>query len=117
MIGSLVGSGQCVALVRECAGLPPTSSWRRGAWVRDTKLEPGTCIATFDPDGRYGNHTDGRSHACILVEELHDGLRVVDQWYKQYKPQHVHERVIRFKGGNIPHADDGDAYYTIEVIG
>jgi len=26
---------------------------------------PGTAIATIDDDGRYGNHTDGRSHAAF----------------------------------------------------
>ena len=46
-------------------------------------LRPGTAIATFDPDGRYGNHTDGRSHAAIYLGQDATGIRVIDQWVRR----------------------------------
>lgn len=109
-IGKVVGDGHCVAFVREVCGLPQTSHWRRGGAALEA--QPGTPVATFDADGRYGNHTDGRSHAAILLEGTDYGLRVIDQW----KGQPVHERLIRFKDGQGPAADDADRYAVIEVV-
>ena len=110
-LGIPVGSGHCVALVRECAGLPPTVTWRRGDPVRGSDCAPGTVIATFDGDSSYGNHVDGRSHAAILLAAREDGLLVVDQWLGQP----VHERVIRFRNGAGDAANDGDRFYIVEV--
>lgn len=110
-MGKVLGNGHCVALVRECAGLPPTAAWRRGVPVRGSDCAPGTVIATFDPDGRYGDHTDGRSHAAILISENSDGLLVTDQWLGQP----VHQRVIRYRDGNGDAANDGDRYRVIEI--
>jgi hypothetical protein len=110
-LGVRVGTGHCVALVRELAGLPPTAHWRRGMLVRDGDVPAGAAIATFDSDGRYGNHTDGRSHACILEAETTEGLEVVDQWMGQP----CQRRTIRFKGGRGKPVDDGDAYHIIEL--
>lgn len=110
-LGVPVGSGHCVALVRECAGLPPTARWRRGALVRGSSPDRGVCIATFDPDGSYGNHVDLRSHAAILLAENSDGLLVCDQWLGQP----TQTRVIRFRSGNGKPANDGDCYHIIEI--
>jgi hypothetical protein len=110
-IGRPVGTGHCVALVRECSGLPATAAWRRGVPVRGGNCAPGTAIATFDPDGRYGNHMDLRSHAAILLSENSDGLLVCDQWVGQPCQQ----RVIRFRGGTGDAANDGDAFHVIEL--
>ena len=111
--GAVIGNGHCVALVRECAGLPHTSAWRQGKPVRGsgTSHAPGTAIATFDPDGTYGNHTDGRSHAAILISENSDGLLVCDQW----KGQSTHERVIRFRNGSGDAVNDGDQFFVVEL--
>lgn len=110
--GQAVGSGQCVAYVQYAAGCPHTSHWRRGRKVRASDdIEPGTAIACFDPNGRYGNHTDGRSHAAIFVEETGAGLVVFDQW----RGQSVHQRTIRFRGGKGKRVNDGDAFCVIEV--
>lgn len=109
--GRVLGNGHCVAFARECCGLPPTAEWRRGDPVRGSDCAPGTAIATFDSNGRYGNHVDGRSHAAILLAENVDGLLVLDQWIGQP----VHQRVIRYRGGNGDPVNDGDAFYTIEV--
>lgn len=110
-LGKVVGNGHCVALVRACAGLPPTATWRRGDPVRGFNCAPGTIIATFDADGTYGNHTDGRSHAAILLMESADSLVVIDQWLTQP----VHQRVIRYRNGNGDAVNDGDQYYAVEV--
>ena len=107
--GKVVGSGHCVPFTREVTGLPPTSYWRQGVPALDA--EPGCAIATFDPDGRYGNHTDGRSHAAILIEKTADGLRVWDQWIGQP----VHERVIRNRKGAGHAVNDSSRYYVIEL--
>lgn len=109
--GKAISTGHCVPLVREACGAPHTSEWKRGQLVRNALCESGTAIATFDSNGKYGNHTDGRSHAAILVAIDTDGLRVVDQWIGQ-PPQ---ERLIRFKGGREGNAvNDGDMFYVIE---
>lgn len=112
--GKIVGNGHCVVFVREVTGLPPTAHWRQGGSVLEA--EPGSAIATFDPDGRYGNHTDGRSHAAILVEATAYGLQVWDQWVNRKTPgPGVHQRLIQFRGGQGLPCDDGDAYAIIEV--
>jgi hypothetical protein len=107
-LGEVVGSGQCVAYVQAAAAAPHTSKWKRGRLVKnDMSLARGTAIATFDPDGTYGNHTDGRSHAAIYLRQDENGLTVVDQWLGQP----VHERHIRF-GGSRP-VNDGDQFHVI----
>ena len=105
------GKAHCVALVRAGTGAPHTSQWRRGQQVRGNNVPWGTAIATFDPDGKYGNHTDGRSHAAILIKEQPDGLLVLDQWIGRVASR----RVIRFKNGAGPAVDDGDQYHVIET--
>jgi hypothetical protein len=110
-LGKVVDSGHCVAYVRLAAGAPHTSQWRKGERV-SFKTEPGTVIATFDPDGTYGNHVDGRSHAAILISvEPSGGLVVFDQW----KGQPVHQRVIRAKHGLGQKVNDADAYHVVET--
>ena len=110
-MGTVVGNGHCVAHVRQIGGLPHTSFWRRGELVRGSNCAPGTIIATFDDNGRYGNHVDGRSHCAVLLAENSDGLLVIDQWLAQP----VHQRTIRYRGGAGAAVNDGDRYYTVEV--
>lgn len=109
-IGEKVPNGHCVAFVRKVTGIGPTSTWRRGEKVRDSDAEPGTAIATFGPDGRYQNLTDGTSHAAILFEQTNGGLAVFDQWLGHP----VARRVIQFRGGSgKPPSDDGDAFSIV----
>jgi hypothetical protein len=108
--GRVVHNGQCVRYVQECAGLPHTSHWRRGVQGRGNDVETGTAIATFDPSGHYGNHTDGRSHAAIFIAEHDDGLRVWDQW----RGHPVQRRTIYFRNGVGKAVNDGDRFFTIE---
>lgn len=111
-MGEVLGNGHCVAFVREVTGLPQSAQWRRGDPVRGSGCASGTIIATFDADGTYGNHTDGRSHAAILLAEHSDGLLVADQWIGQP----VHQRTIRYRNGNGYAANDGDRYCVVEVM-
>jgi hypothetical protein len=76
-----VGDGWCVALVQRATGAPQTSEWRQGASVRDNpNIKPGTAIAVFDSDGRYGNQTDGTSHAAIYLGQDDNGIYVIEQY-------------------------------------
>ena len=89
---------------------PPTVEWRCGTLVKGSAAAQGTAVATFDPDGTYGNHTDGRSHAAILQQITPDGLLVWDQW----TGHPVAPRLIRFKGGEGEAVNDGDQFHVIE---
>ena len=80
--------------------------------VRGNAISTGTAIATFDPDGTYGNHTDGRSHAAVLHEELPQGLLVWDQWL--HHP--VAPRLIQFRNGTGAAVNDGDQFFVIESV-
>lgn len=113
--GTVVGNGHCVAFVRAAAMAPHTSLWRAGAGVRGSPasaLPAGLVIATFDPDGRYGNHTDGRSHVAILIARQADGLLCYDQWVGHP----VAKRVIRYKGGVGDAVNDGDRYAIVDTV-
>lgn len=81
--------------------------------MRGADVPPLTIIATFDQAGRYANATDGSSHAAVFIAQTDAGLRVVDQW----KGSPVAERLIRFRDGHGPQADDGDAYYVVVDAG
>ena len=80
----VVGTGQCVDLVKKSTGLGQTATWQSGgSIVGNPNLKPGMAIATMDPNGNYGNHTDGSSHAAIYLgpsTKYPGGIRVYDQW-------------------------------------
>lgn len=74
----------------------------------------GAAIATFDPvSAKYGNHTDGRSHAAIYMGPAANGIRVIDQWVG--RP--CNYRIIRNKGGQGLPVDDASRYHLIELEG
>jgi len=77
-----VGTGQCVALVQNVCDVGLTVNWLAGPFVQTVDdVPPGTIIATFDQNGRYGNHTDGSSHAAIYIcKTSEQGITVYDQW-------------------------------------
>jgi hypothetical protein len=110
--GQLVGNGQCVTFIHAAIPTPPSSAWRKGTQVKGAMITPGTVIATFDSDGRYGNHMNGSSHAAIYLGQDLLGIRVLDQWHG-HTTQPVHERLIRFKGGHGLKVDDGDQFYVV----
>ena len=84
-------------------------------------MAPGTIIATFDAKGRYGNHTDGTSHAAIYLGQNADGLQVIDQWVDVHngkrRPHVAQPRTIRwkqFEGKNAKPVNIGDDYYVVQ---
>jgi hypothetical protein len=107
-IGRIVGDGQCVAYVKECAHAPQASTWIEGARVRGMQIPIGTAIATFQ-QGQYTSSTNGNSHAAIYLGQDDTAIYVLDQW----TGQPVHTRPIFFKGGNDKPRNDGDAYSVI----
>ena len=110
-LGQSVGNGQCVAFVRAAANAPATTAWRKGDLVKgNMTIQPGTAIATFDANGHYGNHTDGRSHAAIYLEQSDDGISVLDQWAMP-EIQPVHPRTIKL-GQPLP-VNNGNKFYII----
>lgn len=106
--GQVVGNGQCVAFVRAAAIAPPSGQWSEGAKVKGAAILPGTAIATF-VNGQYPNNSTG-NHAAIYVSQDANAMTVWDQW----KGQPVHQRSIRFRGGQGSASNDGDAYSVIE---
>lgn len=114
--GKVVGNGQCVTYIHECAKTPPTRFWKKGKKIKSNKLKikEGTAIATFDNNGNYPNQPTG-NHAAIYVSHDALGMNVYDQWVGHP----VGPRYIRFKGGTKNgkwplNVNDGDDYYVIE---
>jgi hypothetical protein len=108
--GKVVGNGHCVRFLQVAGGVPHTSRWRKGAAARGATLERGTAIATFDPDGTYGNHVDGRSHAAVVDRVQTNGIMVWDQWVGHP----VARRLLKYRNGEGPAVNDGDRFYVIE---
>lgn len=113
----LVGDGQCVALIHAVANIPATLSWRQGEQVKgNPHIMPGTIIATFDNNGRYGNHTNGTSHAAIFLRRTPSGIVVIDRW-NAAEPANAHppqERTIRLNSHFSKKVDQGEKYYVVQ---
>lgn len=110
-----VGDGQCVAFVRAASGAPHTSAWKQGKLVKTVStIFPGTAIATFDQNGKYGSREDGTSHAAVFIRKSAIGIVVLDQWITNGKAQPVHERTIRFNNSIGKKINNGDEYYVVE---
>lgn len=108
--GSRVADGQCARLVQVATGAPHTTEWRQGEQVQgNAAVRPGTAIATFDDDGQYHNHTDGRSHAALYLGEVDEGIQVVDQWVT-HNPD---ERTIHFRNDGAQKADRGECFFVV----
>lgn len=111
----LVGTKQCVALIKQFTSAPPTAMWKAGKSVKgNVLLAKGTAIATF-VDGKYPNHASG-NHAAFYISQDSVGIWVVDQWSTSKTLQ---KRRLTFKGqdenGNfISPSNNGDAFLVIE---
>ena len=122
LLGTSVGTGQCVAFVQAAAMAGPTRRWSRGELVKGAKLAIGTAIATFDDKGKYISNTGGLSHAAIYMGQDALGIQVLDQYGVTTKgadgkplrvPVSVSARTIFF--GKKPKAvNDGRNYYVID---
>ena len=115
-----VGNGQCVALVQMATHMPNTAHWRVGALVQQNLgLPAGTIIALFDPNGHYGNHEDGRSHAAIYLGQDSQGIHVIDQWIER-RVEHIgsnhspQQRLIKFDNNNSSPVDRGENYRVVQ---
>lgn len=115
-----VGSGECVPLVQAATGAPLIKFWRRGAKVQgNLTIKPGTAIATFESDGRYGNKEDGTSHAAIYIGQDAKEIFVIDQWNvwlhgKIAGKQLPHKRPIRFVNPGGKPVNVGADFYVVE---
>ncbi|MGF6973327.1 hypothetical protein QFZ94_001754 [Paraburkholderia sp. JPY465] len=96
----LIGNGECVTRVHAVVSISRSSLWKRGDRVQGNVLiAKGTVIAKFDSNGRYGNYTNGTSHAAIYLGQTLDGITVIDQWNGHTK-QPPHRRTIHFRRGH-----------------
>jgi hypothetical protein len=110
-----IDKGHCVALVEKAAHAPHDLDWRRGPKVSDIPDLPwGTAIATFDPNGRYGNHSDGTSHAALYLYQDDAGIVVIDQWINKDKTRHkASQRTIPWHDKSHDSVDNAYNYHVI----
>ncbi|MGE9656940.1 BPSL0067 family protein [Snodgrassella alvi] len=103
--GKWVGeSRECVAVVKYFTKVGQTTNWKKGARVKEnTRIQPGTAIATFNSNGKY------YGHAAIYVSQTAIAITVYDQW----NDTPLHTRQIKFKGHGYV-SNDGDQFYVIE---
>lgn len=111
----VVGTKQCVALIKEYTNAPSASLWKEGAVVKgNLLLKKGTAIATF-VGGKYQNHAHG-NHAAFYIEQSAGGIYVVDQWSAI---DTIKRRLLPFRGQDkngkyILPSGNGDAFSVIE---
>ncbi len=101
--------GQCVSYVKKvCPSLPATTSWSKGLLVKNnTKILPGTVIATFNSAGKY------EGHAAIYVSQSAGvGISVYDQYVTPPNPKAVGPRTLRWGAHGI--SNNGDNFYVVE---
>lgn len=109
-----VGTGECVPLVQRATGAPLTRQWRPGAPIQgNTAIRPGTAIATFDENGRYGGH------AAIYLGQDGNGVRVLDQWNIRHRDGTVSQhtpsiRTLPFNDPRHARVDRGESYGVVE---
>ncbi|MDZ5648963.1 BPSL0067 family protein [Nitrospirillum sp. BR 11828] len=101
---------QCVSLVRSLTnGLAKSGNWREGEKLTPDvikTLKPGTVIATFDSNGRYGNRAKG-NHAAIFLGATGKGIWVLEQYDSgEDKSGQVHKKFYSYNdkrgGEHVP---------------
>ncbi|MBL8483532.1 MAG: BPSL0067 family protein, partial [Rhodocyclaceae bacterium] len=111
----LVGTKQCVALVREYTNAPATAKWTEGKAVKGNLiLKKGTVIATFE-NGKYPSNSTG-NHAAFYIGQDTTGITVVDQWSTSGT---IRKRLLRFRGKDKQGkyhspSNNGDAFSVVE---
>lgn len=108
-------SHECVALVKEFAGVPHSSEWTRGpAVVGNASLQRGTAIATFNAQGRYPQEDGVAKNSAIFHSFAKDGNGIVvyDQWPERQDGAGL--RTISFHDWNGP-SNDARQYSVIIV--
>lgn len=107
------GNAECVEFVKQAAGAPQTTLWKKGVNVMDSRIGAiarGTAIATFDENGKYPVDGFGK-HAAIYLGHTANGIRVLDQWNKQGE---VMERIIYLQKPDYPRINSAKQYFVIE---
>lgn len=102
------GNFECVALVQQTAGIPHTTTWKKGKKVLEcapAEIRVGTVIATFDENGRYPQTA---RHAALYESHDNSGIFVVDQWNSQGMAK---RRKIRLKFGPARDVNDANFYF------
>jgi len=115
---TMVGSHQCVDLVKHYAGAPATSKWREGERVLDAVHIPvGTAIATF-VNGKYQSHAHG-NHAALFLRRDACCIWVMDQWANDKDKPKISSRPIPARGKHkngeyVNPSNNADAFSIIE---
>lgn len=110
------GNTECVELIKQALGAPPSSQWQEGARVeklapgQPDPIPPGTPIATFE-NGKYPQQGDTGMHAGIYMGQDEKGIQVLDQWRGQ---KAVAPRTIYWAPKRPGRSNDGNAYSVIE---
>ena len=111
LTGRVVGNGDCVAFVQAAAGVPHISNWRRGTRVRGGGVMPRHRNRDIRSRWTYGTHTDGRSHAALLIGATPEGLLVWDHQVGH----HVQQRVVcDARRRDVLAVNDASAYHVID---
>ncbi len=111
-----VGSGDCVALVKQYSAVGNTMFWRPGVKVlQNHSIQRGTAIATFE-NGRYPNRPVG-NHAAFYLSGSVTGFWVMEQFHGQ---RDIRRRFIRTKGKNrdgswYDPSNNAEAFFVIET--
>jgi hypothetical protein len=108
------GNTECVEFVRQAAGAPKSTEWRKGVRVGQAKageIPRGSVIATFDSNDRYPTDTLGR-HAAIYLAHDEQRILVLDQWNAQGQ---VLQRPIWFnRPKGTKRSNDADTFYLVK---
>ena len=117
--GSAVARGMPIKkLAERPIGVPLDARWRQGARVQgNMNIAPNTVIATFDSDGRHGNHSDHTSHAAIYLGQDAQGIQVIGQ-FKEHSADrplflYPHKRTLRFGQAHDSISNRGEYFYVV----
>lgn len=121
---SLVGDGNCVALVQKLTDVGHTSHWRPQVRVMDSRnIAPGTVIATFE-DGRYPNRHTG-NHAAFYLYSGPNSMKtgkpayivVMDQWKRkgQVSARSIYPKARSLSLGlTYDDSDNAEMFYVVK---
>jgi hypothetical protein len=114
---ALVGTHQCVDLVKTYAKAPESALWKEGKKVKgNPSITKGTAIATF-VNKKYPNLSHG-NHAALYVSQDASGIWVMDQWKGDAKKPTVSKRYLRSKGEAggkfVDPCNNADAFSVID---
>jgi hypothetical protein len=121
---SLIGDGNCAALVQKLTNVGNTSRWRPAERVLDSRgITPGTVIATFE-DGRYPNRHTGNHTALYLYSSPNNPktgkpayIVVMDQWKRkgQVAARSIYPKARSLSVGlTYDDSDNAEMFYVVK---